>query len=351
MQIKKHYGNPMIEQRSLFQGESICLMDPVGIISVTGLDRLTWLHSLLSQNLKDLKPGESIEALLLDPQGHIEQQIKIIDDGKTTWLVVNQENTAPLLDWLSKMVFRMKVELNNRSADFASFGACKPKPELAFVSNSHPLIWKDQWPGVTPGGHRYSTREVEYSWFEHIIEVSQVAKAVGQISLAGTMAADALRLAAGRPLALSEIDEKSLPHELDLLATAVHLAKGCYRGQESVAKIHNLGHPPRRLTFLHLDGSEHSLPDVGDEVRVAGQEKIVGKVTSAAQHFEMGPIALAVISRSVAEDAALEVSSSGGPIAATQEVIVPQSAGKVVEVPKLPRLKLGGSSKAPKLRE
>jgi folate-binding protein YgfZ len=152
-----------------------------------------------------------------------------------------------------------------------------------------------------------------------------------------------LRVAAGRPRQ-SEIDEKSLPHELDLLATAVHLSKGCYRGQESVAKVHNLGHPPRRLTFLHLDGSEHSLPDVGDEIRVSGSEKVVGKVTSAAQHFEMGPIALAVISRSVSEDSALGVSSSGGLIAATQEIIVPQSAGKVVEVPKLPRLKLGGRS-------
>ena len=351
MQVKKHYGNPMIEQRSLFEGDAVCLMDPAGIISVSGVDRLTWLHSLLSQNLKNLKPGESAEALLLDPQGHIEQQIKVIDDGETTWLMVNKDNTQPLLDWLSKMVFRMKVELTDRSADFVLVGATKPKPELSIVSNSHPLVWKDGWPGVTPGGYRYSTREVNYTWFEHLVEASEVDKILAQASLAGTMAADALRVAAGRPLAASEIDEKSLPHELDLLSTAVHLSKGCYRGQESVAKVHNLGHPPRRLTFLHLDGSEHSLPDVGDEVRVPGQEKVVGKVTSAAQHFEMGPIALAVISRSVAEDAALEVSSSGGMIAATQEVIVPQSAGKVVEVPKLPRLKLGGVSKAPKLGE
>ena len=351
MQVKQHYGNPMIEQRSLFEGDSVCLMDPAGIISVSGADRLTWLHSLLSQNLKNLKPGESTEALLLDPQGHIEQQIKVIDDGETTWLMVNKENTAPLLDWLTKMVFRMKVELTDRSADFALVGSTKPKPELAFVSNSQPLVWKDGWPGVTLGGYRYSTREVNYSWFEQLVESSEVDNGLGQVSLSGTMAADALRVAAGRPLAVSEIDEKSLPHELDLLATAVHLSKGCYRGQESVAKVHNLGHPPRRLTFLHLDGSEHSLPDVGDEVRVSGQEKIVGKITSAAQHFEMGPIALAVISRSVAEDASLEVSSSGGMIAATQEIIVPQSAGKVVEVPKLPRLKLGGASKAPKLGE
>jgi folate-binding protein YgfZ len=351
LQVKKHYGNPMIEQRSLFEGDAVCLMDPAGIISVSGVDRLTWLHSLLSQNLKNLKPGESAEALLLDPQGHIEQQIKVIDDGETTWLMVNKDNTEPLLDWLSKMVFRMKVELTDRSEDFVLVGATKPKPEISFVSNSHPLVWADGWPDVTPSGYRYSTREVSFSWFEHLVEAGSVDNVLGQASLSGTMAADALRVAAGRPLAASEIDEKSLPHELDLLSTAVHLSKGCYRGQESVAKVHNLGHPPRRLTFLHLDGSEHSLPDVGDEVRVSGQEKVVGKVTSAAQHFEMGPIALAVISRSVAEDASLEVSSSGGMIAATQEVIVPQSAGKVVEVPKLPRLKLGGVSKAPKLGE
>jgi len=341
--VKAHFGNPMIEQRSLYEGNSVCLMDPAGIISVAGVDRLNWLHSLLSQNLKNLTPGESAEALLLDPQGHIEQQIKIIDDGETSWLMVNQDNTQSLFDWLTKMVFRMKVEIQNRSSEFVIVGSVKPRPELAYASNSHPLIWKDQWPGVTPGGYRYSTRAVTYSWFEHWVEASKVDSVLSNETLAGTMAADALRVAAGRPRQ-SEIDEKSLPHELDLLATAVHLSKGCYRGQESVAKVHNLGHPPRRLTFLHLDGSEHSLPDVGDEIRISGTEKVVGKINSAAQHFEMGPIALAVISRSVAEDSALEVSSSGGLIAATQETIVPQSAGKVVEVPKLPRLKLGGRS-------
>lgn len=341
----------MIEQRSLANAESVCLMKPRGIISVFGVDRLTWLHSLLSQNLKNLAPGESAEALLLDPQGHIEQMIKIIDDGQTSWLLVSLENKPALLDWLGKMVFRMKVEVIDRSGDFVVVGAVQANPELAFESNAQGLIWEDKWPGVTPGGYRYSNRSVTYSWFEHLVETSKADEVLGKEKLSGTMAADALRIAAGRPGAEGEMDEKSLPHELDLLSTAVHLSKGCYRGQESVAKVHNLGHPPRRLTFLHLDGSEHSLPDVGDEVRVAGADKVIGKVTSTAQHFEMGPIALAVISRSVAEDSALEVASSGGMIAATQEVIVPQSAGKVVDVPKLPRLKLGSPSKAPKLGE
>ena len=335
----------MIEQRKLFEGQALCLLDTQGVIAVSGVDRLSWLHSLLSQNLKNLAPGESAEALLLDPQGRIEQVIKVIDEGLATWLMVDSKNTEALLSWLQKMVFRMKVEIVNRSAEFATLGATAAQSELAFGSNNHPLVWKDQWPGVVVGGFRYSTRSVDYSWFEHLVQIADLEKVLAGKSLAGTMAADGLRVAAGRPKAINEVDEKSLPHELDLLATAVHLSKGCYRGQESVAKVHNLGHPPRRLTFLHLDGSEHALPDVGDEVRVLGEDKSRGKITSVAQHFEMGPIALAVIARSVPENAALEVVGKHGLIAATQEVIVPQSAGSVANIPKLPKLNLGAKGK------
>lgn len=335
----------MIEQRKLSEGQAICLLDTQGVICVSGVDRLSWLHSLLSQNLKNLNPGESAEALLLDPQGHIEQVVKVIDDGETSWLIVDKSQTENLLAWLTKMVFRMKVEITDRSIEFATVGSVQPIPEISFVSNTHPLIWKDQWPGVVAGGHRYSERVVKHSWFEHLVLVDGIEKTLSGKVLAGTMAADGLRVAAGRPKALNEVDDKSLPHELDLLATAVHLSKGCYRGQESVAKVHNLGHPPRRLTFLHLDGSEHALPDVGDEVKVAGEEKIRGKITSVAQHFEMGPIALAIVSRSVPEDAPLEVSGKHGVIAATQEVIVPSSAGAVANIPKLPRLNLGAKAK------
>ena len=345
MLVKEHFGDPMIEQRKLSEGEAVCLLDPQGVIAVSGEDRLSWLHSLLSQNLKNLAPGESAEALLLDPQGRIEQVIKVIDDGVTCWLMVDQSHTETLLNWLGKMVFRMKVEITDRSDQFATVGSVKEISEISFESNQHYLVWKDQWPGAVAGGHRYSVRSVQYSWFEHLVPVEGLEKRLSGKVLAGTMAADGLRVAAGRPKAINEVDEKSLPHELDLLATAVHLSKGCYRGQESVAKVHNLGHPPRRLTFLHLDGSEHALPDIGDEIKVLGEEKVRGKITSVAQHFEMGPIALAVISRSVPEDAPLEVSGKHGSIAATQEVIVPQSAGSVANIPKLPKLNLGARAK------
>jgi folate-binding Fe-S cluster repair protein YgfZ len=89
----------------------------------------------------------------------------------------------------------------------------------------------------------------------------------------------------------------------------VHLAKGCYRGQEAVARVHNLGQPPRRIVFLHLDGSGHLVPPAGAEVRaeVRGQLRAVGHVTTSALHWELGPVALAVIKRSVDPEATLHV--------------------------------------------
>lgn len=337
---KQHFGNPMIEQRQLQAGEAIALLAEVGIIRVKGVDRLNWLHSLLSQDFMSLSPGKSSEALLLDPQGRIEQLIKVIEDGESCWLIVEREKLPALRSWLEKMIFRKQVQLIDETENFAMIGSTSPLAELAATSNSIPLIWQENWPTIATGGYRYSQREISYSWFEQLVEKSQLEKKLSGHKLAGLLAAEALRVAAGKP-ALAEIDEKTLPHELDLLTTAVHLTKGCYRGQESVAKVHNLGHPPRRLTFLHLDGSDALLPEPGSEVFLAGEQGIRGKITSVAQHYEMGPIALAVLQRSVPEDGELLVKTASGDVAAKQEIIVPASAGKTAAVPKLPRLKLG----------
>src|SRR5690606_26289680 len=126
--------------------------------------------------------------------------------------------------------------------------------------------------------------------------------------------------------------------ELDWLRSAVHLEKGCYRGQETVAKVHNIGRPPRRLVFLHVDGSTNGDPTHGDEVVLAGTDDVVGRVTSGGNHYELGPVALAVVKRSVDPVATLELRGSEGRLAATQEIIVPPDAGATANVPRLPRL-------------
>ena len=134
--------------------------------------------------------------------------------------------------------------------------------------------------------------------------------------MAGMWAAEALRVAAWRPRLGFETDQRTLVQEVDWLRTAVHLHKGCYRGQETVARVHNLGRPPRRLVFLHLDGSGHTLPERGAEVEAGG--KVVGRLTSVARHHELGPIALAVIKRNTSLDA---ICTTAG-LSASQEEIV-----------------------------
>ena len=348
-EVKGSFANPLIEQRKLAEGAAAVNLGPRGIITVTGPDRLDWLHSLLSQNLKNLKPGQSAEALLLDPNGHIEQAIHFLDDGETSWLVVEEAGREPLFKWLSKMVFRMKVELADRSDDFTVIGRLvrgeNPKAELdqAAKSNGVSLIWVDPWPGVVTGGVRYSRAwPAKWPWTETLVASDDVAAVFAEFEPAGTMAYDAHRIAAHRPRQLGEVDDKALPHEFDWLSTAVHMSKGCYRGQETVAKVHNLGHPPRRLTFLHLDGSGHALPEAGDEIFIDGNPSARGKITSVGQHHEMGPIALALLFRAVPEDSALIVRTGLGDLAASQEVIVPQSAGKANDIPKIPKLLMGG---------
>jgi tRNA-modifying protein YgfZ len=160
--------------------------------------------------------------------------------------------------------------------------------------------------------------------------------ASGQLRAAGILAVEALRIAAWRPRFATEVDERTIPHELDWLRSAVHLSKGCYRGQETVAKVHNLGHPPRRLVLLHLDGSEGVLPASDDEVLLG--EAVVGRITAAALHYELGPIALAVVKRATDPAAVLTVRSAQVALAAAQEVIVPTDAGATAGVPRLPRL-------------
>jgi folate-binding protein YgfZ len=327
--VAAHYGEPLREQRALAAGTAVVDLSHRGVVTVTGPDRLTWLNTLSSQQVTGLQPRESSELLLLSVQGRIEFDARVVDDGATTWLIVEAAEAAPLAEWLNKMKFMLRVEISDVSADWAVLGSTKEVAEWAGL-----LAWRDPWPHVGAGGYSYSVVPeeghpgLERPWIEYLVPAAELEQTVGDRPLAGMMAAEALRIAAWRPRLGAETDDKTIPHELDLLRTAVHLAKGCYKGQETIARVHNLGHPPRRLVFLQLDGSHHTMPAPGSQVLLG--ERKVGTVTSVAQHYEMGPIALAVIKRSVAPDELLTVLDGEEPYTAAQEVIVAPDAGQVV---------------------
>ena len=340
----QHYGTHVAEQRALAAGTAVVLLADRGVITVAGPDRLTWLDSLMSQSLAKLQPGESAEALLLDPQGRIEHVMRVLDDGETAWLLVDASAAPALAAWLDRMRFMLRVEVADRSAEFATIGdlGSGELPHAVGAAGTS-LQWIDPWPSVVVGGVQYASETahpaVLYTWRETLIERERLGEFAGTAA-AGTLAADALRIAAWRPGFVGEVDERSIPHELDWLRSAVHMNKGCYRGQETVAKVHNLGHPPRRLVMLHVDGSDSIVPAVGDGVVLAGADAdaSVGRITSAATHHELGPIALAVVKRSVDPSATLEIIHDGERVTAAQEVIVPPSAGATADVPRLPRL-------------
>ncbi|MTE23441.1 folate-binding protein YgfZ [Microbacterium sp. ZXX196] len=342
--VIQHAGGPWAEQRALAAGRAVVPRADRVVIEVAGADRLTWLDSITSQALGSLAPGESTELLVLDPQGRVEHAAAVLDDGASTWLIADRGDAAGLAKWLTMMRFRAAVTVAVRD-DLAVVGAMRGGVAAdrlvgaALRGGDLPLVWADPWERVSPGGWQYARAEehpgADYAFLEALVDDAGEASLV-DLDVAGALAAEALRIAAWRPRWAAEVDERSLPHESDWLRSAVHLDKGCYRGQETVAKVHNLGHPPRRLALLHLDGSENVLPARGDAVLLEDEE--VGQVTSAAHHHELGPIALAILSRRAPEDAALVVRHDDAAIAAAQEIIVPGDAGRTAEVPRLTRL-------------
>jgi folate-binding protein YgfZ len=335
-----HYGNPVGEQRELAAGRAIVDLGDREVLTVTGPDRLSWLDSLTSQSLTGLEPGASAETLLLDPSGRVEYAMRVLDDGETTWLLLDAGQGAGLLAFLDRMRFMLRVEVADRSSDFATVGSLGAEVPAVAAPAGVSLVWNDPWREVVAGGHQYAAAAghpaAEWSYSESLVPRGSLDE-LDPIPAAGTLALEALRIAAWRPRAATEVDATTIPHELDWLRSAVHLSKGCYRGQETVAKVHNLGHPPRRLVMLHLDGSDGVLPSAGSPVLSGDKE--VGRVTATALHHELGPIALAVVKRSTDPAAVLTVTAEDGTvISAAQQVVVPPDAGAEADVPRIPRL-------------
>ncbi|MFE2162278.1 YgfZ/GcvT domain-containing protein [Streptomyces lydicus] len=299
--VAAHYGDLFREQRALAGGTGFVDLSHRGVVTVSGPERLSWLHLLLTQHVGELPPGRATEALILSAHGHIEHAVYLVDDGATTWMHTEPGGQEALIAYLESMKFFYRVEVADRTAEFTVVhlpaGSIAGTPEGTVVRE-------------TPHGRDLFLPRADLESF-----AATHGPAVGILAL------EALRVEAHRPRLGLETDHRTIPHELGWIGTAVHLQKGCYRGQETVARVHNLGKPPRRLVFLHLDGSEVHLPPHGTPVRLAsdGEEgRQLGFITTSARHHELGPIALALVKRNVPVDAEL----MAGGTAAAQEVVV-----------------------------
>ena len=352
-----HFGDPSGEQWALEAGRALVRRPDLAVISVSGADRLTWLTSLASQIVTGLVPGMSRELLILSPEGRVEHWAGASDDGEALHLIVERSDLSGFVAFLDSMRFALRVSVAERDVVvFSSVRAGANTPEAVAALPGHLWTWEDPWPGVVEGGAAYfqgerhpgartpmmfhavsrqDADEFEAAWLAggaasgaaeaHAApssappgaRSSTPSPAGGKRRRAGYLAWEAMRIAAWKPRLGRETDARAIPPEVDWLRTAVHTTKGCYRGQETIARVINLGRPPRRLTYLQLDGSRGDLPAPGTPITVGGRQ--VGVITSSARHADEGPIALALIARAVPVSTVFDIDG----VAAAQEEIVP----------------------------
>ncbi len=333
--VAAHYGDPLREQRLLATSVGLVDRSNRGVLVVPGADRLTWLHSLTTQHLEGLPPLTGTELLVLSPHGHVEHHAVVLDDGETTMLDVEPDTAGRLADFLDRMRFLLRVDPTVATEEWALLSLVGPDSveaarALGAGAMDAPAFAEMPGPKFAAGSvapeatSRYGVAALPSGGYARRMRygvdllvprpaVADVAASLG-VPFAGLWAFEALRVADRRPRFGRDTDHRTLPAEVGWSA-ALHLDKGCYRGQETVARVHNLGKPPRRLVLLHLDGiTTEELPAPGTPV-TAADGRAVGLVGTAVRHFELGPIALALVKRSLPDDAALTVGLSAAAIA------------------------------------
>lgn len=313
--IAWHYGDPMREQRILETAAGVIDRSNRPVLAISGPDRLPWLHSICSQHVSNLADGESTEALVLSPHGHVEQHWQLTERDGTVWLDVEPGMADDALGYLQKMRFLKRVEPSEVSDEWAVIGLVGPAADAVLVAAGHTPPTTRAIAALPAGGF---ARRTPWGDVDLVVPRARLADGITGLVAAGAAPAglwayDAKRVEARRPRLRFETDHRTIPHEVGWIDTAVHLDKGCYRGQETVARVQNLGRPPRRLVLVHLAGESDVLPDVGTSVELAGRS--VGFLGTAVQHHELGPVALAVIKRSIPDDAELTVAGSSAAIA------------------------------------
>lgn len=370
----EHFGNPLREQALLAQGQAWAWLSR-DVVEVSGADRLSYLTTVSSQVLTDLEnDGHCRQVLFLDANGHILYAALAVaalmpDSGEqSVLLLVDAGCGEGLAQLLNSRRFMLRVQAQVRPNWQVAGAIGDGVQKLAGVVENLVTTWSDPWPGITPGGSTYFTgtrhpgANYRAGGVVVALEAGQTApgqkQASGQeitpgqapgpsqaaasgqepgqalaaagltqgLTQVGELAWEALRIEAGLPRWAREVDARAIPNELDWLRTGVHLNKGCYPGQETIARTVNLGRPPRRLVQLQLAGWQGQLPEVGARVYLPVGDnpagKAVGTITSVARHWELGNIALALVRRGVPAQAELAVDLEAGYESASQELLV-----------------------------
>lgn len=302
-----------------------------GTLVVTGNDRRDFLNRLLTQELKDLAPGMARCSFLLNRKGRIEADLLLVELGDRVLIDLDVHRVAPTIETLEGFVFTEDVSVTDATSRFHHVAVFGPHAVetvgaaagSAFSLDAHeartiPIAGTDvvvarrDLTGA-PGLELIVAREgIEPVWDTLLAADGTIGGNSRRIRPVGWLAVNTARIEAGTPLFLIDFGPHNLPHETGLLRQRVSFTKGCYPGQEIVARTENLGRPKQVLVGLRPDGDR--LPVAGAEVRDGASDAAVGVVTSSTISPMLGasPIAYAMVKASHAgPEASVVVDAEG----------------------------------------
>ena len=224
-----------------------------GYVEVSGPDAQDFLERMLSNEVTSLEPGDVHLALLLTPKGRIISPLRVVRTGQDAFVLVTDasELAGPVASTLGAARFASRCEIETRPWEgFVQFGTAPEAPAFR-TADFGPDAWE--------------------AWREQ--------GALGEA--ADAVALEELRIGAGTPAWGKELDDSILPAEAGLDETHISFTKGCFPGQEPIARLHHRGHSNRRLRRLEVAAAKP-----GDEI--VWNDKVVGRVTSAAPGRALG---------------------------------------------------------------
>jgi folate-binding protein YgfZ len=277
-----------------------CVVDrpDLATIGLGGDDVLGYLHAVCTQHTADLRPGDATQALLLSPKGKIEFAFRLAVLERGVLLDTEAGAAAALAERLARFVFRHDVTVGRPAAGAASL--LGPGADTALAAAGLPV------PAPGRAGVAGPDLVVQRTPVGADLLGPAAPGAVAALERAGVERAgperwEQARVAEGLPRTGRELTDDVLAEEAGLLGSHVHLDKGCYPGQETVARVHNLGQVQRRLAGLRFepgDGARPGLPGPGTDL-VADDGRRAGQLRSVVDHPRLGPIGLAYVRRVV----------------------------------------------------
>ena len=298
------YGDTTAEYLAARSGTG-SIAGQTAIVWVDGPDAVSFLQGIVSQDVESLAPGEVAQSLLLEPRGKLSDVFWLLRDAERVGLLTSASRAEDTRDELARWKIRVKADLAVDERPVTELWGREAAQTAAGAGIEVPDGWSDE-DGVL-------VASVALGALPRIV-IAGVTEPIGGTIAVGSVAATTVRIEAGAPLIGIDIDGSTIPQEAGVVDAAVSFTKGCYLGQELVARIDTRGRVNRSLRGVVL--RDNLIPPVGATVVTAERE--VGTITSVGESLELrAPVALGLIRREAEPGTDVTITWDGGSASAT----------------------------------